>query len=838
MYMDNNDSLWISCEGGLFIGSLEDLKQGNYEIRARNLFKVLDLPERDVLNINSNRFGSIWLKTASEILQVISTDQPAIIFNQETGLMNNSILSTLVDAEDNVWVGYRGGLQKLPNKKGLRNFYPGIINSYIYSLLCDKNNHLWITSNNGIYIFNNKLVNLDNILLNHEQKTLIGILPDKNILLVTAGSLTVIDPDNLAVIRNRKLSQRLEDTDKLFISSKGEIFISGGTWGGVYYFPEFSAEPVMLRDKTTLNVYGFIEIDGRILGGNSDGIFEFKNDSISNLNKINCNVWSLSADEQKIWLGTDRGLAFIQNNNYGNVQYVISESGTIIKSILAAKNKNYLWLGTNKGLIYFNKETGVSEIVVDSKDGLQGDEITPAGLFLDESGILWIGTYHGLSNFNLRARSREIYTPECLIESIYLNGERIDIKSGKLFRYNENNIVFEIAALSYNSEEYIEYEFYLRGSSNSYSSYNKGKEYKAFYNNLPPGEYEFIYRAKGKNNVWGYAHNFNFNIRKAWYNTLVFRILVILFVFISGWILYKLRIRSIEAQKSKLELLVKERTRALEDANAEIEAQRDLATSQRDQISAQKKEITDSLNYARKIQKSLLPSDRILKSILPEHFILFKPRDIVSGDFYWAAEKSGRIYLCAADCTGHGVPGAFMSVLGISLLAEIISQEELLGPEEILNRLRKSLIKSMNQEGQSGEPKDGIDMSMIIFDKNHTELSFSGAINSMYLIRDMELQEVKGDNLPVGINENMAGFTRHSFSLKRGDSFYIFSDGYADQFGGPKAKKFMYSNFKSLLMTIQPKSMREQGKILDETFEVWKGDINQIDDIVVIGIRF
>jgi len=301
---------------------------------------------------------------------------------------------------------------------------------------------------------------------------------------------------------------------------------------------------------------------------------------------------------------------------------------------------------------------------------------------------------------------------------------------------------------------------------------------------------------------------------------------------------YKIRIRTIEIQKKKLEQLVKERTHELEEANAEIEAQRDMATSQRDQISAQKKEITDSIYYAERIQLSLLPANNILKMILPEHFILFKPRDIVSGDFYWVTEKGSKVYAAAVDCTGHGVPGAFMSMLGISFLNEILARAEEISPEEILNQLRKYVVKSLKQVGQEGEAKDGMDMSIVVFDKAQKSISFAGANNPLYFVRNGEFQEIKGDKMPVGIHERMNSFTGHTIELQRGDTFYIFSDGYADQFGGPKAKKFMYANFKSLLLTLQTKSMREQGKILDDTIEAWKGDIDQIDDIVVIGIRF
>jgi serine phosphatase RsbU (regulator of sigma subunit) len=663
--------------------------------------------------------------------------------------------------------------------------------------------------------------------------------PDsKNLLFASSEGFYEVDTRTLSVVRKRMFDQILLSLENIFISSRGEIVLLTGINGTLYYFKDFSSSPIIIKEKKSSNVFQIIEKDGRILGGNANGLFELKDGVLKSVSRIDCNVWSIYNEENTLWVGTECGLGIVANNDYTDIQFIPINNNVVIKSIYPAKNKNYLWLGTNRGFAYFNKNSREAEFFVDSKDGLSGDEITQNGLYLDQNDLLWIGTYHGISNFNIRAKTSISYSPDCYIERVLVNGKNIAIEEGKFFRHNQNNFVFEISALSFSNEESIEYEFYLRGTGNNYSSYHKGKEFKAYYNNLPPGKYEFIYKAKGKNNIWGYAQKYVFNISTAWYNTWIFRLSLIALVLFSGWWFYKMRIHSIELQKKKLEQLVKERTHELEEANVEIEAQRDLATSQRDQIGAQKKEITDSIYYAERIQRSLLPAANILKMILPEHFILFKPRDIVSGDFYWVTEKSDKIYVTAVDCTGHGVPGAFMSMLGISFLNEIVNKSEEIGPEEVLNQLRKYIIKALKQVGQEGESKDGMDMSIVVFDKAQKTIQFAGANNPLYFVRNGEMEEIKGDKMPVGIHEKMNSFKIHSFDIQRGDTFYIFSDGYADQFGGPRAKKFMYSNFKTLLMNIQTKSMREQGKILDDTIEAWKGDVDQIDDIVIIGLRF
>ncbi|MCB9000106.1 MAG: transporter substrate-binding domain-containing protein [Bacteroidales bacterium] len=838
LFIDSNDSIWISTKKGLFMGNLQDLKSGNFDNKAKNLNRILNFPNNIIKNISTNKYGSVWLVTDSKIMQVLSTDQPAIVYEQEIGLKNNKIMSFLVDQEDNIWVGFSGGLQRLSNKKGLRNFFPNTINSYIYSILQDSENRLWCASNNGVYYYDNKLVNFTPNLIDHRQKFVMAVLPNHNLLFASSEGMYEFNSKSLQMVRSRKFEQLLLSLENIFISSKGEIYLLTGINGVIYYFKDFHSPFIAVKDKRSSNIFQLSEKDGKVIGGNSNGLIELDEGVIKSIARIDCNVWSLYAENNTLWVGTECGLGYIINDDYSNIQFIPIDNNTVIKAIYPAKNKNYLWLGTNRGFAYFNINSREAEFFVDSKDGLSGDEITPSGLFLDSNDLLWVGTYHGLSNFNIRAKASISYSPSCYIERVLLNGKKIEAEPGQTFRHNENNFVFEISALSFSDEESIEYEFYLRGTGNNYSSYHKGKEYKAYYNNLPPGKYEFIYKAKGKNNIWGYAQKYNFSISTAWYNTWIFRFFMLLIIVSSGWAFYKIRIRSIEQQKQKLEQLVKERTHELEEANAEIEAQRDHATSQRDQIASQKKEITDSIYYAEKIQRSLLPPASILKIILPEHFILFRPRDIVSGDFYWAVEKNNKIYLTAADCTGHGVPGAFMSMLGISFLNEIIARTDDPGPDEILNMLRKYIVKALKQVGESGENKDGMDMVMVVFDKNQKTLSFAGANNPLYLVRNNELQEIKGDKMPVGIHEKMNPFKVHHFDIHRGDTFYMFSDGYADQFGGPKAKKFMAANFKNLIMTIQTKSMREQGKILNDTFEVWKGDIEQIDDIVVIGLRF
>ena len=262
-----------------------------------------------------------------------------------------------------------------------------------------------------------------------------------------------------------------------------------------------------------------------------------------------------------------------------------------------------------------------------------------------------------------------------------------------------------------------------------------------------------------------------------------------------------------------------------------------------EQVESKNKEITDSINYAKNIQIALLPGGDYIHEILPERFIFFKPRDIVSGDFYWINKVENKIIVVAADCTGHGVPGAFMSMLGISFLNEIVNKNMITQPDLILNELRNMVISSLNRSDK--EVKDGMDIALTTIDTDTYELEFAGAYNPLLLIRQIpgteepELVEIKADRMPIGkYLEETEPFTKHKYQLKKNDTIYMFSDGYVDQFGGEKNEKFKIRRFRKLLIAIQNKSMPEQKEILEKVFIKWQGDEDQLDDVIVIGLRF
>ncbi|GAB4143503.1 MAG: hypothetical protein Fur0041_18590 [Bacteroidia bacterium] len=298
-----------------------------------------------------------------------------------------------------------------------------------------------------------------------------------------------------------------------------------------------------------------------------------------------------------------------------------------------------------------------------------------------------------------------------------------------------------------------------------------------------------------------------------------------------GYALIKMR-EDLRENERVLEAKVIERTEEVVRQKEEIEIQNR-------KLEILYKHITDSIRYAKRLQDAILPPSVFVKKYLPESFILFKPKDIVSGDFYWMYEGNGKVYIAAVDCTGHGVPGAFMSIVGNNMLNQIVKDMPGLNAGEMLDAMNSLAGKTINQHSEDTAVRDGMDMTLCIFNPQTLELDMAGANNPLYLFREGQLTEYKADKLPIGYLEEgqIKKFSNNKIQLQKGDTLYMFSDGYADQFGGPKGKKFMVGQFRNFLADIHKNSLDEQKRILDATIEQWRGNLEQVDDILIIGFR-
>lgn len=278
---------------------------------------------------------------------------------------------------------------------------------------------------------------------------------------------------------------------------------------------------------------------------------------------------------------------------------------------------------------------------------------------------------------------------------------------------------------------------------------------------------------------------------------------------------------------------------ALEEKNKIIEEQKQTVENQKHIVEEQNKDITDSIRYAERIQSAILPPDKQWNTLLPQSFVYYKPKDILSGDFYWIEQKGDLVFVAAADCTGHGVPGALISIVNYNLLNKAVLEKDLNDPADILNYVNNQLIVALHQTYQESSVKDGMDISLCVMNTKTLEMNYAGANNPIYIIKSDEFLQINADKFPVGafVEEQIQTFTTKNIQLHCNDLIYLFSDGYADQFGGEKGKKFKYKQLKDILEENKQLPMEEQSAILADRFESWKGALEQVDDVLIIGIR-
>lgn len=511
----------------------------------------------------------------------------------------------------------------------------------------------------------------------------------------------------------------------------------------------------------------------------------------------------------------------------------INNPKNIIHRISRDHNNNLWVVGINDNnkitTVYFLKNLSNGKFK-DIKVFAKKNEIV-FSFFHDKNNISWFGGTYGLgktneSRLNDSSYSYNIYITNVLSNNDTAFGGHFTINNQvcqtqpasyiKTFDFKHNSFTFYFSASSPKDFNDLKYSWYLEGYENEkdWGRWSE-KTYKE-YTNLNEGHYIFHVRAIDIYGNKSEVSTYEFYVEPPWYRTIYayFGAFILFILFVWG---------AIHVSTRGLNKIIKE-------ATAEI-------SSQKDELEAKNKNIIDSIRYAQRIQEAVLPSTKEFYRYFKESFVLWKPRDIVSGDFYWLAPKHDKIYLAAADCTGHGVPGAFMSIMGIAFLNQILGSSRVKNAAEILNQLRHYVITAINKEQGETVNKDGMDIALCIYDFQKMQIEYAGAYNPLYIVRDGELLEIKADRMPIGVHgKDSIAFKNKVVDIKKGDKIYIFSDGFVDQFGGAKEKKFMSKRFKRLLLEIEDKSMEQQKEILWQRTLEWRGDIEQIDDIIIIGI--
>ncbi len=809
-FKDSSGVVWVGTSSGV-----SKITYGKY----RNIRKENGLCENQIVAITQDKEGNMWFGSFSSGVSKYRNDL-FVNINERQGLASNSVFSFLKDSKNNMWIGtWGGGVSKLnydawQNKDtiSIENYTnkDGLPYNNIWSMCEDKKGNIWFgTSASGVSVYDGK--NFKNYFL----KDGLHGLRIQCVLADKKGNVWLANENGVDKY----------DGEKFTFYGEGQGFSSQGV-------------SCIYEDNTGTLWFGspdkIIKYDGKLF------TTILRPEGFPHIKNIIKDKFGL------IWFSTDAGIVVYTGRAFKTISVTDGLSSNTIYYVKSDADGN-LWIGTNNGIdkLDLGKFINQKEIVIKhygKEEGFIGVECNQNAFYKDGDGKLWIGTVDGVTIYDPSQERKNTEEPKTEITNIRLFLQNTDfvsfcdsLKNGlpenlKL-PYDKNYITFNFIGISQTIPNKVKYQFKLEGSDADWLP--EGKETSATYSNLAPGKYTFKVKSANEDNIWNEEPvSFSFEIVPPIWKQTWFFILIALGAVFLIYSVIRIRERRLKYSQRILERQVAIRTKELFEEKEKLQ----IAYSE---IDEKNKDITDSIYYAKRIQDAILPSDVLVKQLLPDSFILFKPKDIVSGDFYWLEKWGNKTLIAAVDCTGHGVPGSFMSIVGHNLLAQNVNVLGLSTPSLILNETNKQLAKKLNQNSSEAIVRDGMDIALCAINYSKSTMEFSGANNPVWIIRNNEVVEINGNKFPIGayISEELQLFTNHQWELQKDDCIYIFTDGYVDQFGGPKGKKFKYKQLKELLLANNEKPMDEQKSILEKTINEWRGNLEQVDDMLIIGIR-
>lgn len=772
---------------------------------------------------------------------------------QETPLALNSNPCNCIfsDKENNFWIGTDLG---------------GVNISFFRSQKFPNSTYNYETNFNSIYAFeedNKGTVMLGGLKILHELNLESGAFTPHNKPLDNGTALCMIKESpgvywigtwGNGIIRYEKSSKKA----KTFLSNKlggtivclkieGDNLYAGSIGDGLFKINLKTFDITQFAEKEGLPNLSintiFKDSKGKVWLGSSDGGLVKMNGFDKNgklpIEKIYTNKGKLgeiasnmvlAINEDKagnIWAATSTGLSkLLTNNSFYNFYSKDGLANTYLYSILKDSANNF-WMSSNSGIIRFNPMQAEKEITFKNygiKDGLVNTEYNMGAAFLSESGMMYFGGAKGFNAFRPSSIKDNLHTPDAYVISYKRGGN--DVETDSLITYKkqlslswqENYFQFELVAIDYTDPAKNKFRYKLEGYDNDWSAPTNIRYVS--YTQLPGGDYTFKVKAANNDGIWNdKPFELKITVVPPFWKTKMFYAIVIILGVALIYFYTQYRTRAIKKENKILENKVAERTKELEEKN---------------------RDIMGSIEYAKRIQEAILPSKDNIYKKLKKVFILYQPKDIVSGDFYWFAEENGIKIFAVVDCTGHGVPGAFMSMIGHNLLHQIVLEKGFTEPGDILNNLHRGVQEALRQGHNEISTNDGMDVSIITINDKNKEIKWAGANRPLVIVgKNGELIKYDGNKYPIGgaqydVNRT---FSTRIVEVNPGSMAYMFSDGYADQFGGEKGKKFMVKRFHDLLGTIHLKSADEQRIDLKDHFEQWRSNHEQVDDVLIVGIE-
>ena len=868
IFQDKNGNIWIATANGL-----------NKYLPGEDSFKRYYIEETIEGPIGNNTINCIiqdekkiiWVGTDGGFYRFIPKKEKFIHANnlvtQSNRLLNAQIRTIEQGRPKIIWIGTLQGMVKIQknlkefelynqNSSGNPLFGDNLIASIYYN---SKTNELWVgTWNDGLYIYDTQLGSVRRI---DAQSGLIpgndvhSIFSDskKRLWLGTQNGVVIYSFDNKNFI---DLSQKIRGVSSVFDDNRiydiaedtnGNIWF--GTRNGLHKYDgkEIASYYHTSYDSNSLTssfVYDvLVDRDNQIWIATNKGLnkYDKSKDSFIHYKRqkmtcqnclINNEVLALHEDSRGyLWIGTVSGLSRFDKSTDEFLSYTEQDglSNNLIYAIEEDDNGN-LWISTNLGISRFDPDNKEFTNYGPS-DGLQDYEFNHLASYEAEDGQMFFGGISGLNSFYPDSIKKSNHIPKICITSIEILTDKArreyDLigKDSITISHNNNMVTIEFTALDFAEPEKNEFAYMLKNVDDEWV--NIGKRRYATFSNLASGEYTFIVKGSNNDGVWNEeGAGLDLIVETPLWKNDFFYIIYVL----TGIII--------------ILLIFRWRTRNLRQSNQQLKEREVIAkqiAKQKEELSIKNKNITDSLIYAKRIQEALLPSDYTFKSHLTDSFIFYKPKDIVSGDFYWINEKDDKIFVAVVDCTGHGVPGAFMSIIGVELLDNITNEQGVEEADKILYDLNRGIALTLSKDSENQSSiKDGMDVALCVIDKKNQTIEFAGAFRPLYLVRNNKIEEIKGDRFSVGMLEEsmeVPQINKHKFKFRKDDVIYLFSDGYADQFGGPEGKKYKYRRFRYLLLTIHKFPMKQQRDYLERSIKEWQGDHEQVDDILIVGFK-
>ncbi|MBI5217428.1 MAG: SpoIIE family protein phosphatase [Bacteroidia bacterium] len=828
--IDNEiNSLFIDHEGLLWVGTVNGLSK--YNPNAETFTNFQNDPNRQnslsynsVTSIYEDRSYNLWIGTdGGGVNKIDLKPKKFITYNIYNGLCGNVIASIFEESKKSLWVGTWGtGLNQFNRETGEMKFFSEksakdkkILNDYVHVIFKDSRGKIWLGTRKGINIYypeTKKFITLQDyfkgdIKITARVNTIIEA-KDKTIWIGTENGVYILDFNN-------------NEAKGFFHNSQDSNSISSNH---IYAVMEDNDGDIWVTTTNGLNKLSFLPLKVQRFMHNPQ-----------NRNSISSNyVYAIIQDKEGlIWLATSCGLNMYNKKTNTFIYYTSKQGlpGDDLYGIIEDKSGD-IWITCTRGISRFNKKNK-SFKNYDKDDGLQGLEFNlGANLRSPVDGEIFLGGISGFNAFYPENIKSNVFVPQVMINKIIKKsntGETsILFEEGKdvILTYQDYLLTIEFASLDFTNPEKNIYAYKIEGMSNQSDEWlNIGNRNFVSFTNMPPGDYTITIKGSNNDHIWNNKGvSLHVIMKTPYWKTIWAYILYILIISSIVWYYITTRTKKL---KSANQILREKQYAALEIAK------------QKEDLSRKNKAITDSINYAKRIQEAMMPSEYLFNKLLTDAFILYKPKDIVSGDFYWIAEKKNKIFVAAVDCTGHGVPGAFMSIIGYDLLKTITKEREIENPAEILNQMNEGVSDTFSKNIVDWDVRDGMDISLCVIDKNNKTIEYAGAINPLFVVRNNRVVEIRGNRFSVGSNDLDEKFTfeHHIMPLRDNDMVYLFSDGYADQFGGPLGKKYKYKRFRHFLQTISAYPLKEQKKYLEDNINKWRGDMEQVDDILVIGIR-